>query len=140
MSNLEEKILQIIKQPNLANLATITPDGKPWTRYVMVIADDNMNIRCATFLSARKIEHIKTNSEVHLCCGVTDMQNWQNYLQIQGKATISTDAKEKEALWNPELAQIFSGPDDPNYGVIIIEPYRIEYYQMGKFEPEIWEQ
>jgi general stress protein 26 len=104
----------------------------------MIITDDNMNIRFATFLNSRKVEQIKENPEVHLCCGVADMQNWQNYLQIQGKATLSTDPKEKQALWNPELEQIFSGSDDPNYGVIIIEPYRIEYYEMGKLEPEIW--
>ncbi|MGD9153869.1 MAG: pyridoxamine 5'-phosphate oxidase family protein [Gammaproteobacteria bacterium] len=138
MPSLKQKILQIIQKPNLANFATITPDGKPWTRYVMIITDDNMNIRFATFLNSRKVKQIKENPEVHLCCGVTDMQDWQNYLQIQGKAILSTDQKEKQAIWNPELAQMLSGPDDPSFGVIIIEPYRIEYYEMDKLEPEIW--
>ena len=140
MPDTKQKILQIMQQPILANFATITPDGKPWTRYAMIIADDNMNIRFATFVNSRKIKHIEANPEVHLCCGVTDMGNWQSYLQIQGKATLNSDSKEKHSFWNPELKQFFSGPGDPNYGVIIIEPYRIEYYDIDKFEPEIWEQ
>ena len=38
MSDLKERILKILQQPQLAALATITQDGKPWVRYVMVVA------------------------------------------------------------------------------------------------------
>ena len=36
------------------------------------------------------------------------------------------------------MSDIFEGPDDPNYGVIIVKPYRIEYCTPGSFEPEVW--
>ena len=36
------------------------------------------------------------------------------------------------------LAPIFSGPDDPNYGVLEITPYCIEYCTVGSHEPEVW--
>ena len=33
----------------------------------------------------------------------------------------------------------FSGPDDPNYFVVIVKPYRIELMQMTKMIPQVWE-
>ena len=50
MSDLKERILKILQQPQLAGLATITQDGKPWVRYVMAVASQDMTIRCATFV------------------------------------------------------------------------------------------
>ncbi len=33
----------------------------------------------------------------------------------------------------------FSGPDDPNYFVVIVKPYRIELMQMTEMIPQVWE-
>jgi general stress protein 26 len=83
------------------------------------------------------------NPEVHLTCGVTDLataqtSTAQTYLQIQGKAELSTDKTEREVFWNDYLKRYFKGPDDPNYGIIIVKPYRIKLYTMGNFKPEVW--
>ncbi len=138
MSDLRERILAIIRQPVLAGFATITEDGKPWVRYVMTVANDDMDIRFASFASARKVAQIRNNPEVHLTCGVTDLTKMAPYLQIQGRARFTSDEAERHGFWNDMLKPIFSGPDDPNYGVIVITPYRIEYCSPGKFEPEVW--
>ena len=138
MAELKERILQILQQPQMASLATITPDGKPWVRYVMTTASPDMVIRCATFISARKVSQIKKNPEVHLTCGVTDPRKMGPYLQIQGRATLSTDKAVRHSFWSDMLAGIFSGPDDPNYGVIEIKPYCIEYVSPPSHKPEIW--
>lgn len=143
MKDLKETILSIIKQPGLACLATINEQGNPWARYVIVVGDDNMVIRCATFTSARKVHHIEKNPEVHMVAGVKDMMHHSNYLQIQGKAEVSYSMAEKESLWSDpfwkdSLTKFFKGPDDPNFGVIIIKPYRIEYWG-DKLEPDVWE-
>ena len=53
MSDLRDRICAILQQPQLAGLATITQDGKPWVRYVMTLASDDLIIRCATFVGAR---------------------------------------------------------------------------------------
>jgi general stress protein 26 len=42
-------------------------------------------------------------------------------------------------MWNDYLKNIFSGPDDPNYVVTKITPYRIEYSKMDRTPPEVWE-
>jgi general stress protein 26 len=138
MSDLAQRILTIIKEPHLASLATIAEESKPWVRYVTCQASEDLTIRFSTFIGSRKVVQIKKNPEVHLTCGVTDLATAQTYLQIQGKAELSTDKAEREAFWNDYLTRYFKGPDDPNYGIIIVKPYRIELYTMGNFKPEVW--
>jgi general stress protein 26 len=139
MSDLKQRIIDIIRKPQLTSMATITEEGKPWVRYVMSFGREDLTIRFASFVNARKVAQIQHNPEVHLTCGVTDPEVMNAYLQIQGKAMLTTDKVEREAFWNEQLQGIFKGPDDPNYGVIIVTPYRIELCSPGKFEPEVWE-
>lgn len=138
MSDLAQRILTIIKEPHLASFATSAEESKPWVRYVTCQASEDLTIRFSTFIGSRKVAQIKKNPEVHLTCGVTDLATAQTYLQIQGKAELSTDKAEREAFWNDYLKRYFKGPDDPNYGIIIVKPYRIELYTMGNFKPEVW--
>lgn len=138
MNDLEKRILEIMCNRQLAGLATITEDGKPWVRYMMITGEEDFTVRCATFVHARKVSQIKKNPEVHLTCGVTNLTDFKPYLQIQGRAVLSTTQEEKVTFWHEELTNVFTGPDDPNYGVIIVKPYRIEYCAPGKFEPEVW--
>ncbi len=138
MSELQERIGVILKQPQLAALATLTEDGKPWVRYVMTLADDNLLIRCATFVAARKVKQIEKNPEVHLTCGVTNPTEMVPYLQIQGKAALTTEKEARHGFWTDMLAPIFDGPDDPKYGILEITPYRIEFCSPGTYEPEVW--
>ncbi len=139
MSELKGKILAKIDRPTLSVLATITEDGKPWARYVTPMADENLTFWMATFVQSRKVAQIQKNPEVHLTTGVTDFETAESYLQVQGKAEILTDEETKKAVWNDQLKAIFSGPDDPNYCVLKIVPYRIEYQGMGMVPPEVWE-
>ena len=60
------------------------------------------------------------------------------YLQIQGRATLNTSRDARHGFWSDMLSPIFDGPDDPNYGVIEIRPYYIEYWVARPHEPEVW--
>jgi general stress protein 26 len=139
LEEISKKIQSVIGKPFLAGMATVTEDGKPWTRYVMAVGSEDMSIRFSTFLNARKVGQIEKNPEVHLVCGVSDPMNWQQYLQIQGTAEVTTDESEKKAFWNDTIKAIFEGPEDPIYAVVIVKPYRIEVNTLGSFIPEIWE-
>ena len=138
MSNLKSRIQEILQNPQLAGLATITQDGKPWVRYVTIVMSSDMTIRCATFVSARKVKQIAKNPEVHLTCGVTDPKKSVPYLQIQGRARLNTSRDARHGFWRDMLSGIFEGPDDPNYAVIEIKPYYIEHWTPGILEPEVW--
>jgi general stress protein 26 len=139
MSDLKQRILDILHRPQLAALATVTEKNNPWVRYVVTVGDGNFIIRCATFVESRKAQQIGKNPNIHLTCGVTSFQEMKPYLQVQAKARISTEKEERHGFWNDMLAPIFTGPDDPRYSVIVIEPYRIEYCTPGSFTPEVWE-
>lgn len=140
MLELKKRILEIIGKPHLAAFATTTEAGLPWVRYVFPVASDDMTIRFSTFLTSRKVNHIRNNPEVHITCGVTDPENYDSYLQIQGTAVVSTDPDEKSDFWMDEFARYFRGPDDPNYSIVKVTPYRIELYSAaGGVEPDVWE-
>ena len=138
MSGLKERILGILGQPQLSALATVTAEERPWVRYVMTMSDEAMTIRCASFVAARKVEQIKSNPEVHITCGVTSPAEMKPYLQVQGRARLTTEEQERHGFWSDMLAPVFDGPDDPGYGVIVVDPYRIEYCTPGSLEPEVW--
>ena len=139
MSDLKDKIFEKMKEHTLASFATVTEDGKPWTRYVVVKADEQLNIWFATFVNSRKTLQVANNPEVHLTLGVSDPQTAVSWLQVQGRAELLADAETKNAVWFDHLSSIFNGPDDPNYVVCKVKPYRIEYFMMNMPTPEIWQ-
>ena len=139
MKSLEERIFEVICKPHLAGLATITEDGKPWVRYVMAVGGRDLTIRFSTILNLRKVSQIENNPEVHLNCGVASLTDLHPYLQIQGRASVMTTQEEKDNFWNEELLNIFDSPSDPNYVVIVVKPYQIEYaLPKNPAPPEIW--
>jgi len=139
MSDLKQMILEKFQGPTLSALSTITEDGKPWVRYVTPFGDENATLWIATFIHSRKVGQIKKNPEVHLTTGVMDPEKAESYLQIQGRAEILTDEETKKSIWLDHLKGIFSGPDDPNYCVCKITPYRIEFQGMGMQPAQVWE-
>ncbi|MBI5521497.1 MAG: pyridoxamine 5'-phosphate oxidase family protein [Desulfarculus sp.] len=137
---LKDQILAIIGQPVLGALATVTPEGKPWTRYVVPQADPDLTIHFCTFVGSRKIAHLRANPEVHLTVGNNTLENMgQPYLQIAGRAEVSTDPAIKKKYWHDGLKAYFSGAGDPNYCVVLIRPYRIEYQTFESQAPQVWE-
>jgi general stress protein 26 len=138
MSNLKDRILELFKAPCLSCLATITNDGMPWVRYVILEASDDLTFRCSSFVNGRKVAQIESNPEVHLTCGIGKPTDMGPYLQIQGRAEFSTDREARHAFWSDRLSAVFEGPDDPQYGVVTVHAYRIELCYVGS-KPEVWE-
>jgi len=139
MPNLKERILDVVRGPSLAGFATITNDGRPWARYVMTEISDDLTFRFSSFPNARKVAQIANNPEVHLTCGITDPINIRHpYLQVQGLAEFTMDRETRHAFWSERLRVLWQGPDDPNYGVVTVRAYRIEYCVVGS-PTEVWE-
>ncbi len=138
MSDLIKRIYEASKELQLGNLATVTEDGKPWTRYLMTKADSALVFRFCTHLESRKVPQIKNNPNVHICLGVSSLETAKNWLQVQGRAEVSTDQVERDAFWFDDLNNYFKGPDDPSYCIVIVRPSMIEFGTMGSMEPEVW--
>jgi hypothetical protein len=47
MPDVRQQVIDMLKTPRLSSMATITLDGKPWTRYIMIQSDGDFNIRSA---------------------------------------------------------------------------------------------
>jgi len=139
MDDIEEKILKAVKPPQLMALATVTKEGKPWVRYVMGFGSEDFTLRVVTGLQSRKAAQIERNPEVHVICGASALESTDHYLQICARAEVTTAKKERDFCWNDNLKAYFSGPDDINYSIILIKPYRIEYWTMTDMTPQIWE-
>ncbi len=139
MSDLKQRIIDVVRELQLVNFATITEDGKPWVRYVMGKADSELVFRFCTHLESRKVAQIRKTPDVHISLGVTSLETAKNWVQVQGTAEISTDKAERDSFWFDDLKNYFTGPDDPSYCVVIIKPSRIEFGTMGITTPEIWE-
>ena len=137
MTELRRRIIELINEAGYASLATITEDGKPWVRFVSPQASDDMILRFATFANSRKVRQIAKHSEVHLTLGVGSAGT-MTYLQIQGIARVTDDLAELTAYWKPEMAEYFKGPDDPQYRVVIVEPYRVEVNLPDQVAPLVW--
>lgn len=139
MTDLKQRIFEAARELQLANFATVTEDGKPWVRYVMAKADKDLLFRFCSRLDTRKIRHIKKNPNVHISLGVSNLETARNWLQVEGKAEVSTDKNERHEFWFDELKNFFKGPDDPDYCIVIVRPSRIELGTMSSAQPEVWE-
>ena len=139
MSDVTQRIIEMLQEAQLYSFATITAEGKPWVRYVFCDGKGDMTIRFATFSNSRKVAQIRNNPEVHLTCGAAAPADMKPYLQIQGRAEFCSDTVERNGFWKESLKSYFQGPDDPNYGVVVVTPYRIELCSPGSPEPLVWD-
>lgn len=139
MSELERKIWNLINKPQTAALATIAEDGAPWARYVTVRAGHDLTLSFCTARSTRKARQIAARPEVHLTCGELRPPDGSAWLQIAGRAEIRDDAATRARYWQEGWARYFSGPDDPEYVIVLVVPSVIEYNAPGALEPEVWE-
>lgn len=139
-TGLMDKILAKFEEPEvLGALATVTEDGKPWVRYLMLSCNkDDLTLWTRTFANSRKVSHIRTHPHVHVTLGVRDLPTAVDWLQIEGEAEVMTDSETRHRMWDEHQAAYFSGPDDPNFAVIKVTPYRIEYQTMTSMVPEVW--
>jgi len=139
MPDLKEKIYRMIKDYQITSMSTVTEDGKPWVRYVMMVGQKDLTMKFTTSWKSRKVAQIKNNAEVHITCGVSDLKTASQYLQIQGKAKISKNKDLRKEMWLDFHKKYFSGPDDPNFCVGIVKPYHIELFSMSSPKPLIWD-
>ncbi|MBN2121219.1 MAG: pyridoxamine 5'-phosphate oxidase family protein [Candidatus Omnitrophica bacterium] len=134
---LKLKIIEVMERTKLACLATIK-DSKPWVRYMMFQHDQDLNCYAACFAGSRKVEQIKKNNDVHFTMGGDAANHNLTYINVEAKAQVCDDLKIKEKYWSQGLSHFFSGPQDPNYVVLVISPQVIEYMGPSSPDPQVY--
>lgn len=132
---LEQKITKALDENKYCTFATIEGD-KPKARY-MALFHEGLTLHLATDQRTHKIDELENNPHVCLLAGF-EAGGTKEVLEIQGMASISKQEGLREKIWNEDLKNWFEGPADPNYVVLDIDPYRIEYTAPGQ-EREVWE-
>jgi general stress protein 26 len=132
MTDLHRRIFEFAKSLQLINFATVTENGRPRVRYVVGRADEALVVRFSTHLDSDKVRHLRENPHVCLTLGAADVAAPQ-WLQIDGRAEVSTAERERRGFWFEGLRRHFTGLDDPRYCVVVVTPSRIA---LG---PEVWD-
>ena len=120
-----EKIRELAKG-NMCMFCTFE-DGKLCTRPMSTqeIEDDG-SIWFFSQKSSNKNEEIKNNSTVHL---IYSKESGNEYLDIEGEASIEYDKEKVEELWNGFLNTWFTeGKDDPDVSLIRVRPRSGHYW------------
>lgn len=126
MSEIKQIMINYLSSHNLLSFATVDENGNPFVRSVEY-ANDGPRIYVLTDGKSNKIKQIKNNSNVAFTVD-EDLSDWSKIqgIQMQGKATIVVDEKEKGKaleillLKFPQFAEMSS--DDVEASIVKIEP------------------
>ncbi|MCZ0702754.1 general stress protein 26 [Natronobacillus azotifigens] len=120
---IKSKIEKIMDDHQIGTLATVE-NNRPYSRY-MTFFHNELILYTATNRNTHKVDDIKDNPHVHILLGYTYDGTHDEYIEIEGVASIHNEDSMKEKLWNSHLEPWFDGPEDPNYTILKIEPSEI---------------
>lgn len=133
---LKDRIISVIKEGgNYAALATVGPDNKPYVR-IMSIKNNGLDLFSASFLKSKKIAQIEHNPNVSITILKDHSTMMSDYIRVEARATVRSDAKTRKAYWNDALSFYFKGPNDPNFCIIEFKPTSIEFNDGKTFKTE----
>lgn len=123
-STIPQRAVEIVKKNRFPMLATI--DGnQPRVRPVSPVRTEGFVVYVANLKSYSKTSQIAANPKVELCY----MDEDHNQVRITGEASVVTDRKLLEEIWNSNrLLQHYLGSiDNPQLIVYRITPKRVQY-------------
>jgi general stress protein 26 len=135
---LDEEILEVIKGPRLAAVATVTGESGqvlPVVRYMVTTGWDDLSLTAFTGERSGKIHQIEKNPNVALT--IRKEGDYANpYVIIRARAEIHRDVETKRRFWGPHLEKNVKNPDDPRFVVLKFVPSLIEHYGEGQIK--VW--
>ena len=134
---LNKEVLDILKKHKVGTLATVV-DNKPHSRY-MTFFNDELMLYTPTNKNTHKAEEIDENPNVHILLGYEGEGFGDEYIEFEGKASISEDQRLKEKIWNDQMKNWFEGPNDPDYIILAIKPNKIRLMNSGQESPQTLE-
>ncbi|MEH7455743.1 pyridoxamine 5'-phosphate oxidase family protein [Bacillus sp. JJ1127] len=133
--HLKEKIATIIQGQKTGVFATIR-DNRPHSAFMMFFHEDFV-LYVATDRNSKKLTDIEKNPNVHVLLGREGKNSDEDYIEVEGIASIEEDQTLKNKFWNNSLKRWLLGAEDPNYVLIKINPNTIYYIDhAGTTQPE----
>ncbi|WP_306009551.1 pyridoxamine 5'-phosphate oxidase family protein [Bacillus sp. MMSF_3328] len=134
MADTKQKVLDMFEKYSIGTLASIRND-RPYSRFMLFFHDD-LILFAATDKDAHKVEDIEKNPNVHILLGVEQGGYDGPYCEIEAKASFEDSGELKKKFWSEKLKDWLSGPDDPDYLLLKMEPSLIRYFEKAGAEPE----
>ena len=147
-ADIEEEFTARVSRIVWCTVATVDRQGRPRTRILHPMWESSTGW-IATGRHSLKEKHIAANP--HISVSYWDQEHEQVY--VDAKAKWEDDQTEKVRIWELlkntpapygyDPAMIWqAGPDDPEYGVLKLTPWRIELYALKDLitqaEPQVW--
>jgi general stress protein 26 len=118
--------LQELANEETCHFCTFTGGGITARPMRTQLVDDDGAIWFFSAKSSEKNQEIQQNSKVQLLYGHSGKQN---YVSIEGEASISIDRQKIEELWSPLVKTWFQeGKDDPELTLIKVDPVHTYYW------------
>jgi len=115
----------IMRAARYCSLTTVGIDGHPQARIVDPLdPEPDFTVWIATNPLTRKVREIRRNPRTTLLCFDTATSS---YVTVVGRASLSTDAAEKQRYWKADWAPIYpKGSRDEGFLLIRLTPARLE--------------
>ncbi len=135
---LAEKILDVVRGPHVAAVATVGGRGAPAVRHMVLTGFDDLMLAGATRANSNKVAQIRRTPYAGIAIW-SEREFTDPYVQIQATAGVHDDRETKLKYWNPSWEQYFGQPENPEIVVIVFRPDVIEYYDpKALINPEVW--
>ncbi|MCA1032612.1 pyridoxamine 5'-phosphate oxidase family protein [Bacillus timonensis] len=134
-SDLKSKIVEIMDKHQVGTLATIR-NSRPYSRFMLFFHEDTTLYTC-TNKETHKVDDVANNPYVHVLLGY-EGKGWEDsYVEIEAKASVEESSELKQKFWTDKLSEWLSGPDDPNFVLLKLEPEKIRYIEKAGSEPQV---
>lgn len=134
---LKEKILDVVRGPHVAAVATGT-DGGPAVRNMVLAGFDDMTFVGATGRATNKVAQLRKDPNAAIA--IWSLKEFTDpYVQFRAMGEVREDRETKVKYWNPMWEQYFQSVDNPEFVVLVFRADEIEYYDPKTgMVPEVW--
>ncbi len=120
----QEQVVEIMREERFVMLSTATADGKivshPMTPQEVT---SDANVWFLLGLQGGQADAIRVNPHINLAFAETG-----SWLSVSGVAEFVEDRAKVAELWNDQLDEYFSGPEDPNLGLLKFVGQSAQYW------------
>ena len=133
------RILAILRDNREHAFLATCDGGQPDLRVMAPFVEDDLAVWFVTLPNARKVGQMKRNPR--LCLSFVDIPGYAREAKVFGEAVFVTDPALKHHVWSlgTELPRYFpGGPDSPEFTVIRVSIFRIEWRDGASTSPQVF--
>ena len=103
-------VIELLRQPNPAVMATVARDGRPVTVATWYLLEDDDHVLLGLDATRARLKHMRADPRISLTVLAAD--NWYTHVSLQGRVESLTDDEGLRDI--DRLARHYTGNDYPN--------------------------